>query len=80
MKAHMLEKRCKGCGDWKNLEEFSPHNRTKDGLQPSCKSCRNKKSRERYAKKGHVYQHPPHTGLTLRRRMELEEIAKTMPK
>ena len=76
MDEYLLKKRCTECGEPKSLEEFSPHKRTNDGRCTCCKECRNKNSREKYAN-GYIRSNQPvHTGLTLRRRMELEEEAK----
>lgn len=36
------EKHCKKCGQTKPLEEFYPHNRTRDGVQYWCKDCQKK--------------------------------------
>ena len=36
------EKLCKKCGQTKPLEEFYPHNRTRDGVQYWCKECQKK--------------------------------------
>lgn len=40
-------KRCPACGETKLRSEFGKHKSKKDGLQPYCKFCSNKKARER---------------------------------
>lgn len=35
-------KRCSKCGEDKPVSEFYKNRQTKDGLQPECKSCKNK--------------------------------------
>lgn len=34
-------KRCSGCGVWKAKSDYHRNQRTKDGLQPACKVCKN---------------------------------------
>jgi hypothetical protein len=35
-----MTKRCPRCGETKPLDEFSPSERTKDGLDNYCRPCR----------------------------------------
>jgi hypothetical protein len=45
-----LKKRCVGCGDVKNIDEFHIDKRAKDKRESSCIECHKKRSREYYAK------------------------------
>ncbi len=40
-------KLCKSCGKAKPRTEYSPHSQTKDGLRPTCKTCRTEAERLR---------------------------------
>ena len=40
-------KRCKRCQAWKDELAFSPAQRTKDGRQAICKTCRNEMAKEK---------------------------------
>lgn len=39
---------CSCCGDWVNVNGFSPDKRNRDGLHVWCKTCRNDHERRRY--------------------------------
>lgn len=41
-----MEKLCKKCHSLKNLDEFSPDNRVKDGRQSKCKFCMNEERKD----------------------------------
>ena len=43
---------CKECRKEKPLEDYSQQPKCKGGRHPRCKTCLNRESRERYAKKG----------------------------
>jgi len=37
----LTDKRCYGCGKWKNKKEFGKNKRNKDGIHSQCKKCHN---------------------------------------
>lgn len=45
-----MQKRCPGCGLWKDASEFNKNKRTIDGLSNYCKDCTRIKNREQYLK------------------------------
>jgi hypothetical protein len=46
-----MEKQCTKCKEQKDILEFSPDSRRKDGLQSKCKVCRSLEAKERRIKK-----------------------------
>lgn len=45
-----MDKKCKGCGQTKVLDEFHRHSETKDSRRHKCKTCVSKIEHDRYAK------------------------------
>jgi hypothetical protein len=48
-------KLCKTCRMWKRKSSFGPFKSGKDGLYPTCKVCKNERSKRDYAKQRLTY-------------------------